>query len=146
MSIAIEDFGSTEPRDRDAVAPTQPKTGLKAVIESDIVTHERLPLLEVVYDRMVRKFATSMRNLTSDNIHVGLDGVTSVRFGDFMNRLAQPTMIGVFRVAEWENYGLITVETDLIYAVVDALLGGRRGSTAPVADGRGFTSIETGLV
>lgn len=34
----------------------------------------------------------------------------------------------------------------LIYAVVDALLGGRRGGTGPVIDGRGFTSIETSLV
>jgi flagellar motor switch protein FliM len=39
------------------------------------------------------------------------------------------------------------VEPGLIYAVVDALLGGRKGGGAPlVIDGRGFTSIETGLV
>lgn len=123
-----------------------PKIGIKAILESDVITHERLPMLEVVYDRMIRTFATSMRNLTSDNIDVSLDDVSSVRFSDFMNRLAQPAMIGVFRVTEWENYGLITVEPGLIYAIVDALLGGRRGGAAPVIDGRGFTSIETSLV
>ena len=130
----------------DIGGPAPPKTGLKAMIESDIISHERLPMLEVVYDRMVRTFATSMRNLTSENMDVSLDDVTSVRFGDFMNRLAQPAMIGVFRIEEWENFGLITVEPGLIYAVVDALLGGRRGGAAPVIDGRGFTSIETSLV
>ena len=130
----------------DVGTPVAPKVGIKAIIESNVISHERLPMLEVVYDRMIRTFATSMRNLTSDNIDVSLDGVSSVRFSDFMNRLAQPAMIGVFRVAEWENYGLITVEPSLIYAIVDALLGGRRGGSAPVIDGRGFTSIETGLV
>ena len=130
----------------DVGGPVAAKVGLKAVIESDVISHERLPMLEVVYDRMVRTFATSMRNLTSDSIDVSLDGVASIRFGEFMNRLAQPAMIGVFRVAEWENYGLITVEPGLIYAVVDALLGGRRGGATPVIDGRGFTGIETGLV
>jgi len=130
----------------DIGAPAPVKSGLKAVIESDVVSHERLPLLEVVYDRMVRTFATSMRNLTSDAIDVSLEEVSSIRFGDFMNRVMLPAMIGVFRVEEWENYGLITVESSLIYAVVDALLGGRRGASPLVIDGRGFTSIETGLV
>lgn len=122
------------------------KVGLKAVIESNVISHERLPMLEVAYDRMVRAFATSMRNLTSDAIDVSLEEVTTIRFGDFMSHVMLPAMIGVFRVEEWENYGLITVDSGLIYAVVDALLGGRRSGSPPVIDGRGFTSIETGLV
>jgi flagellar motor switch protein FliM len=99
-----------------------------------------------VFDRMVRSFATSMRNLTSDAIDVALEETSSVRFGDFMNHIAVPAMIGVFRVEEWENYGIITVDSSLIYAVVDALLGGRRGAPSMIIDGRGFTSIETRLV
>lgn len=130
----------------DVGARSPQKVGVKAVIESDVISHERLPMLEVVYDRMVRTFATSMRNLTSDAINVSLDEISSIRFGDFMNRVALPAMIGVFRVEEWENYGLITVESGLIYAVVDALLGGRRGGAPLIIDGRGFTSIEAGLV
>lgn len=130
----------------DIAAPAATKSGLKAVIESNVISHERLPLLEVVYDRMVRTFATSMRNLTSDAIDVSLEESSSIRFGDFMGRVMLPAMIGVFRVEEWKNYGLIAVESSLIYAVVDALLGGRRGAAPLVIDGRGFTSIETGLV
>jgi flagellar motor switch protein FliM len=103
-------------------------------------------MLEVVYDRMVRAFSTSMRNLTSDAIDVSIEEVSSIRFGDFINRIALPAMIGVFRVEEWRNYGLITVESALIYSVVDALLGGRKGGGPTVIDGRGFTGIETGLV
>ncbi len=127
-------------------APPAPKHGLKAVIEADVINHERLPMLEVVYDRMVRSFATSLRHLTSDNIDVTLEDIGSVRFGDFLNRLVQPGMVGVFRISEWENYGLITVEPDLIYAIVDALLGGRKAGAHQVTDGRGYTSIEAGLV
>lgn len=129
----------------DDSAVTQ-KRGLKAVIESNIISHERLPMLEVVCDRVVRTFATSMRNLTSDAIDVTLEEVTSIRFGDFMNRLALPAMIAVFKVREWENYGIVSVEPSLIYAVVDALLGGRKGSDAVRIEGRGFTTIETSLV
>ncbi|MBO9725471.1 MAG: flagellar motor switch protein FliM [Novosphingobium sp.] len=130
----------------DSDMPTVPKSGLKAMIESNVISHERLPMLEVVCERMVRSFATSMRNLTSDAIDVTLEEINSTRFGEFMNRVALPAMFGVFQVTEWENYGVVTVDSGLIYAVVDALLGGRKGSRPMRVEGRAFTTIETMLV
>lgn len=132
----------------DVGGPVEKKKGLRAVIESKIISHERLPMLEVVCDRVVRAFASSMRNLTSDAIDVSLEEVTSIRFGDFMNRIMLPSMVGVFQIKEWESFGLITVNSGLIYSVVDALLGGRGGggSQPVVIDGRAFTTIETALV
>ncbi|WOK37760.1 flagellar motor switch protein FliM [Sphingomonas sp. C3-2] len=130
----------------DNSAPSPQKSGLKAVIESNVISHERLPMLEVVCERMVRTFATSMRNLTSDAIDVSLEEIRPIRFGEFMNRVALPAMFGVFKVKEWENYGVVTVESNLIYAVVDALLGGRKGNSTLRIEGRAFTTIETMLV
>ena len=130
----------------DTGGPVAPRQGLRAVIESDVVSQERLPMLEVVFDRMVRILATSLRNFSSDSVDVSLEDVASIRFGDFMSRLAIPAMIGVFRVDEWENYGLVTVEPALAYAVIDALLGGKRGGEPRMIDGRAFTAIETELV
>ena len=127
-------------------AQQQPKSGLKAVIESNVISYERLPMLEVVCERMVRTFATSMRNLTSDAIDVTLEEITSTRFGEFMSHVALPAMFGVFKVREWENFGVVTVDSGLIYAVVDALLGGRRGNAPLKVEGRAFTTIETQLV
>jgi flagellar motor switch protein FliM len=129
----------------DLDSPAPKAAGLKAVIESKVISHERLPMLEVVFERMVRTFSTSLRNLTSDAIEISLDQMTSVRFGDFMNNVPLPAMLGVFQVPEWENYGIATVESGLIYAVVDALLGGR-GNTTPRIEGRNFTTIELTLV
>lgn len=150
-AVSFDGEGTFDQADIDALfgfdsGATVQKTGLKAVIESNVISHERLPMLEVVCDRMVRSFSTSMRNLTSDAIEVTLEEVTSIRFGDFMNRVLLPAMIAVFKVPEWENYGLVTVESSLIYAVVDALLGGRKGNELPRIDGRAFTTIETRLV
>jgi flagellar motor switch protein FliM len=63
-----------------------------------------------------------------------------------MDRVALPAMIGVFNVQQWENYGVVTVESSLIYAVVDALLGGRTSKGAVRIEGRAFTTIETNLI
>lgn len=123
-----------------------PRRGLKAVLECNVINHERLPMLEVVCERMVRTFATSMRNLTSDAIDVSLETITSVRFGDFMDNMPLPALFGVFQVKPWESYGVVTVDAALIYAIVDALLGGRGGSRSLPPEGRTFTTIEMGLV
>lgn len=130
----------------DVPVEQERRAGLRAVVESRIISHERLPMLEVVCEKMVRSFSSSLRSLTSDAIDVSLEDITSVRFGDFMERLPLPAMIAVVRVDAWQNYGIMTVDSSLIYATVDALLGGRRGSPALMIDGRDFTTIETNLV
>jgi flagellar motor switch protein FliM len=121
-------------------------SGIRAIIESALVSYERLPMLEVVVDRLVRLLTTSLRNFTSDNVEVSIDNITSIRFGDYLNSIPLPAMISVFRAIEWENYGLLTVDSALIYSIVDVLLGGRRGTAAMRIEGRPYTTIERNLV
>jgi len=121
-------------------------TGLQAIINSALVSYERLPMLEVVYDRLVRLLTTSLRNFTSDNVEVSLDSITSTRFGDYLNSVPLPAMLGVFKAEEWDNYGLLTIDSALIYSIVDVLLGGRRGTAAMRIEGRPYTTIERNLV
>lgn len=122
------------------------RAGIKAIINSALVSYERLPMLEVVFDRLVRMMTTSLRNFTSDNVEVSLDNITSIRFGDYLNSIPLPAMLAVFRAVEWDNYGLLTVESGLIYSIVDVLLGGRRGTAAMRIEGRPYTTIERELV
>jgi flagellar motor switch protein FliM len=122
------------------------RSGIKAIINSTLVSYERLPMLEIVYDRLVRMLSTSLRNFTSDNVEVSLDNITSLRFGDYLNSIPLPAMLGVFKAEEWDNHGLLTVDSALIYSVVDVLLGGRRGTTSMRIEGRPYTTIERNLV
>src|SRR5262245_8459738 len=121
-------------------------SGLQAMINSALVSYERLPMLEVVFDRLVRVLTTSLRNFTSDNVEVSIDGITSTRFGDYLNSVPLPAMLSVFKAKQWDNYGLITVNSALIYSIVDVLLGGRRGTAAMRIEGRPYTTIERSLV
>ncbi|MBR0754577.1 flagellar motor switch protein FliM [Bradyrhizobium jicamae] len=121
-------------------------SGIRAIIDSAMVSYERLPMLEIVFDRLVRLMTTSLRNFTSDNVEVSLDRITSVRFGDYMNSIPLPAVLSVFKAEEWENFGLATVDSNLIYSIIDVLLGGRRGQTQLRIEGRPYTTIETNLV
>ena len=122
------------------------KSGIQAILNSALVSYERLPMLEVVFDRLVRMMSTSMRNFTSDNVEVSLDNILSLRFGDYLNSIPLPAMLAVFKAEEWDNFGLLTVDSSLIYSIVDVLLGGRRGTAAMRIEGRPYTTIERNLV
>ena len=120
--------------------------GVKAILNSSMISYERLPMLDVVFDRLIRMMATSMRNFTQDNVEVSLESIESMRFGEYIEGLTQPTLLAVFRAEEWDNYGLISVDSALVYSIVDVLLGGRRGTAAMRIEGRSYTTIELNLV
>lgn len=63
------------------------RSGIRAIINSALVSYERLPMLEIVFDRLVRLMTTSLRNFTSDNVEVSLDNISSIRFGDYLNSI-----------------------------------------------------------
>jgi flagellar motor switch protein FliM len=120
--------------------------GIHALLNNAMIFYERLPMLEVVFDRMLRTLTTSLRNFTSDNVDISMESMTSIRFGDYLNSIPLPAMLGVFKAEEWDNQGLIMVDSPLIYSIVDVLLGGRRSVTAMRVEGRPYTTIERNLI
>ncbi len=121
------------------------RTGMQKIISSGLVSYERLPMLEIVFDRLVRIMSTSLRNFTSDNVEVGIDNILSLRFGDYLNSIPLPAMLAVFKAEEWDNQGLMVIDSAMIYSIVDVLLGGRRGTAAMRIEGRPYTTIERTL-
>ncbi len=130
----------------DTTSGAETMTGMHRIISSGLVSYERLPMLEIVFDRLVRIMSTSLRNFTSDNVEVSIDNILSLRFGDYLNAIPLPAMLAVFKAEEWDNYGLMVVDSALIYSIVDVLLGGRRGTAAMRIEGRPYTTIERTLV
>jgi flagellar motor switch protein FliM len=130
----------------DGPGGSENRTGMQKIISSGLVSYERLPMLEIVFDRLVRIMSTSLRNFTSDNVEVSIDNILSLRFGDYLNSIPLPAMLAVFKAEEWDNYGLMVVDSAMIYSIVDVLLGGRRGTAAMRIEGRPYTTIERTLV
>ena len=120
-------------------------SGVQALINSALVSYERLPMLEIVFDRLVRLATTSLRNFTSDNVEVSLESISSVRFGDYLNSIPLPAILSVIKAEEWDNFGLLTVDSNLIYSMIDVLLGGRRVGGQIRVEGRPYTTIEMAL-
>ena len=120
--------------------------GMERMLLSGTVAYERMPMLEIVFDRLVRSLSTSLRNFTSDNVEVLFRGLASLRFGDYIETVPNPSILAVFKAEQWDNYGLVMVDAPLIYSMVDVLLGGRPTTLAASVGDRSFTTIERQLV
>ncbi|MEJ0010243.1 MAG: flagellar motor switch protein FliM [Alphaproteobacteria bacterium] len=121
-------------------------SGIYAILDRSMMAYEKLPMLEVVFDRLVRMLSSSLRNFTSDNVDVSIDSMVSMRFDDYLNSIPLPALLVVFRAVEWENFGIVTIDSSQIYSTVDILLGGRRTNKPVRVEGRPYTTIEQDLV
>jgi flagellar motor switch protein FliM len=125
---------------------TDRSSGIYAILDRSMMAYEKLPMLEVVFDRLVRMLSSSLRNFTSDNVDVSIDSMVSMRFDDYMNSIPLPALLVVYRAVEWENFGILTIDSAQIYSTVDILLGGRRSHKPMRVEGRPYTTIEQDIV
>jgi len=129
-----------------AAAGPDRSSGIYAILDRSMMAYEKLPMLEVVFDRLVRMLSSSFRNFTSDNVDVSIDSMVSMRFDDYLNSIPLPALLVVFRAVEWENFGILTIDSAQIYSTVDILLGGRRTAKPVRVEGRPYTTIEQDIV
>ena len=126
-------------------ADVEDKTGLALLLESSKVGLQRLPGLEATYERFVRLATSSLRHFSAENVEINFDVQHPLRFGDYLNSVPLPAMVAIFKAEEWEGYGLVTVSSQLIYSMLDVLLGGRRSPQIRV-EGRAYSVIEINIV
>jgi len=124
----------------------EPDAGLRRMLDAGLVAYERLPMLETTFDRLVRVLSTSLRSLSNESIEIGIDPLSSVRFGDFLAAVPSTSMLAIFKIEEWDNVGLMVLDAALNYSVVDVLLGSPRGSPSTTIEERPYTPIERSLL
>ena len=122
------------------------KKGLGLLVNSQRITAERLPALEGIYERFARTLSGSMRYFTSENVDVTFGKILPMRFGDFLNSVELPSLLVIFKAEQWESRGLIVLDNQLIYAIVDILHGGRRTRQLQSNEGKPYTVIETHMI
>ncbi|MBB2197432.1 MAG: flagellar motor switch protein FliM [Gluconacetobacter sp.] len=126
--------------------PDREETGMERVIKAGFVAYERLPMLEIVLDRLVRLLSSTLRSFTNDNVEITMESTRSMCFGDYMNTVPSSSLFAVFKAVQWENYGLVVVDSALSYSIIDILMGGPRGVGHAGTEGRPHTAIERSLI
>jgi len=101
------------------------KSGIKAVLDHSLQSYDKLPMLEIIFEKFITQLSTALRNLTSEAVDVSIDNIKSLRFEDYFKSHNTPLSIIVFKAVEWSNLGLLVLENNTILSFIDLLLGGK---------------------
>lgn len=101
----------------------------------------RLPVLDKIYDRAVRAFAADLYQLTAKDFEIKQDHLLIVKHRDFMEGLANPTLMSLVKLRPLRGKGLIVFDSTFVYDLVDYYFGGTTQFFAQT-DKADFTATE----
>lgn len=142
----MDEIRSPKPQRAAEAVADKIRKGIEALLNPTVISHEHLPMLEVIFDRLINNLSTSLRNLTSDNVEIVLEKITSLRFGEHLEQIAPLSLTGIFRAEEWDSSALLIADNSLSSSIVDVLLGGKKGGKSDHLEKRPYTTIERNLV
>lgn len=132
-----EDAGESE-YDSDEVVPYD-------LTHPDRVVRGRMPTLELIHEHFARMFRLTLTNHMRRPIGVSGRSTELVNFKDFINSIAYPTALSLFRLAPLRGNALMVMERRLAYSFVDLLFGGP-GISENMPQPQDFTNIETRMI
>lgn len=111
----------------------------------DRIIRGRMPTLEMIHDRFARIFRTTISASLHRSVDVAITGTALTKFGEFIRSLPVPTSLHLFKMEPLKGRGVLVVEGQLAFALVETYFGGHGGSRFKL-EGREFTSIEQRII
>ena len=108
----------------------------------DKIVRGRLPTLDIINQMFSRLFRNSFSSLMRKSADISTVSTDSLKFGEFLRSLSVPSSLHVFRMEPLRGFGLMVIESRLVFSFVDNFFGGT-GTSDINAQGRDFSAIET---
>ncbi|RUR18863.1 flagellar motor switch protein FliM [Legionella sp. km535] len=84
----------------------------------------QLPVLDKIYDRAVRLFATDIYQLTANDFEIKQEPLQVVKHRDFMAGLPNPSLMSIYKFKPLRGKGVILFDSIFVYDLVDYYFGG----------------------
>ncbi|MDF2578311.1 MAG: fliM [Chlamydiales bacterium] len=133
-------------QDTDQATPsTESSTAVLTPAEYDFknprrIQPEQKETLRVIHETYVNALSITLSSFLRTDVKISLQSTEQQTFAEYVRSLNTPTCIGIFDMHLLNGYGLLEVNSALVYSVVDRTLGGK-GSVNKTM--RPFTSVET---
>lgn len=111
---------------------------------NDRIMRGRMPVLEVLNQKMARLMRVSFFNTLRKSVRVGLESSQLVKFNEFINTIGSPACLSLFRMPPLEGACVVSIDSDLVFGIVDQVFGGAGGWYR--VEGREYSGIELRLV
>lgn len=119
---------------------------VRGVVPYDLTSQEkivrgRLPTLDIINQMFSRLFRNSFSSLMRKSADISTVSTDSLKFGEFLRSLSVPSSLHVFRMEPLRGFGLMVIESRLVFSFVDNFFGGTGTSDINML-GRDFSAIE----
>ena len=119
---------------------------VSGVVPYDLTSQEkivrgRLPTLDIINQMFSRLFRNSFSSLMRKSADISTVSTDSLKFGEFLRSLSVPSSLHVFRMEPLRGFGLMVIESRLVFSFVDNFFGGTGSSDINIL-GRDFSAIE----
>jgi flagellar motor switch protein FliM len=120
--------------------------GRVSVLDLFSTEHQALvPNLDVIYDSFIRYNRVTLSNKLRRLVEIKKVGARPFKFDDFIHSLPSPVCMAIFKIDPLKGAALITMDSNLVFTLVDSVLGGT-GALGLPGESRMFTSIELRLM
>ena len=109
------------------------------------ISRGRLPTLEMINERFARYFRISFFDMLRKSPEISVTGIEMVKFNEYIQTLQQPTSLSMIKMMPLRGTGLIVLNPELVFILVDNFFGGD-GSIEAKIEPREFTSTELRVI
>jgi flagellar motor switch protein FliM len=88
------------------------------------ITRGRYPTLDIIYERFIRTFKISLVNFLHADIVVEIENIFACKFLEYQQTLSNPIALNFLTVQPLKGVGLVTVDFELLYNLVETYFGG----------------------
>ena len=122
----IKESGEKQVKDYDFARPSK-------------FSKEHLRTLEIIFEHYGRLLSTNLPVYLRKNVQIEVMNSEAVTYQEFSNALSNPVLLGIVNFAPLQGSIIIEMATNLGYAMVDRMLGGKGEALDKVRD---FSEIE----
>ena len=122
----IKESGEKQVKDYDFARPSK-------------FSKEHLRTLEIIFEHYGRLLSTNLPVYLRKNVQIEVMNSEAVTYQEFSNALSNPVLLGIVNFAPLQGSIIIEMATNLGYAIVDRMLGGKGESLEKI---REYSEIE----
>jgi flagellar motor switch protein FliM len=109
------------------------------------IVRGRMPTMELINERFARYLRIGLFNYMHKGVEVSVGPIKVQKYNEFIRNLVVPTNLNLIQAKPLRGTGLIVLDPNLVFLVVDNMFGGD-GRFHTRVEGRDFTATEQRII
>jgi len=110
------------------------------------VSNDQMRSLQMLHEVLARKLGASLSSYLRDIVEVKLASVEQLTYSEFIMSLPNPTCFNLISCEPLDGQMVLEINPNIVYPIIDKLLGGNKASTECLMPEREMSEIEWRLM